>query len=358
MRASNLSAAVEIPTVVTSGRVKRLLLAAALAGCGDAAPPAAPTDVRLDFPAVTMQAGEELADLCQSATLGNDGPLFVNRVELAAGPGWHHSNWHYVPESAYEGPDGVWPCSARDFENAAASALGGTLFAQSTQSTAEAQAFPAGAAIVLPPRVKIVGQTHGLNVSDAPLTTAITLTLHTLPEAQVTTRLRAMSFQYHPLELPPRSRSRFTIECDLATRHENALERPLDFRLYYALAHYHELGRAMRIEAFGGPRDGEVIWEVASAVGEPAGRTIAPPYDLTGTSGVRVSCDFDNPRDEVVRWGIGDQEMCVFLAFTDSEVVWAGGALTDKGNQVVGQAPDGTVLNEAPCNAYLFVPRD
>ena len=27
-------------------------------------------------------------------------------------------------------------------------------------------------------------------------------------------------------------------------------------------------------------------------------------------------------------WGVGDKEMCTFLAFTDSEYTWAGGVLT------------------------------
>jgi hypothetical protein len=46
---------------------------------------------------------------------------------------------------------------------------------------------------------------------------------------------------------------------------------------------------------------------------------------MTGFSKVRFSCDFFNPRSEVVKWGVGDQEMCVFLAFTDSAFNWGGG---------------------------------
>jgi hypothetical protein len=44
---------------------------------------------------------------------------------------------------------------------------------------------------------------------------------------------------------------------------------------------------------------------------------------------LRFSCTFYNPSSNVVRWGTGDQEMCVFLAFTDSRFEWGGGVIDD-----------------------------
>jgi hypothetical protein len=50
--------------------------------------------------------------------------------------------------------------------------------------------------------------------------------------------------------------------------------------------------------------------------------------------------------------------MCVLLAFTDSELVWAGGAQDLDTNVVLGQDQDGVWDNEAPCKPYGFIPAD
>jgi hypothetical protein len=51
---------------------------------------------------------------------------------------------------------------------------------------------------------------------------------------------------------------------------------------------------------------------------------------MVGYTKLRYSCDYFNPRDATVAWGVGDQEMCVFLAFSDSPYNWGGGAPTDE----------------------------
>src|SRR5688572_25439216 len=75
-------------------------------------PPYEPTHT---FPAIELEAGGEVQSLCQSWTLNNAEPLFVTSVVMDAGEGWHHSNWMFVSEDEFEGPDGTWPCSDRSF---------------------------------------------------------------------------------------------------------------------------------------------------------------------------------------------------------------------------------------------------
>ena len=89
-------------------------------------------------------------------TLHNTETVYVNTVELTTGPGFHHSNWFFVPEHIFAGEDGTFNCDDRNWDLAAAAATGGVLFAQSTQSTSEVQAFPAGYAIPLTPKSKLI----------------------------------------------------------------------------------------------------------------------------------------------------------------------------------------------------------
>jgi hypothetical protein len=344
----------------------RHLLAACLvlAGCSsDPAPSAdaAPTFQATwthEFPRMPIAAGQEIDDLCQSWTLGNDEPLYVNRVELSAGPGWHHSNWLYVPDDAFPGEDGIWPCTAREFDQVSAGIQGGVLTAQSTQAALGVQEFRPGHALVMPAHARIIGATHALNAGDVPVDTRLGLTLTAIPYAEVTTRLHGLSFQNRSLALPPRARSRFSTGCDLAAKYDTITGHPIDFKIYYVLPHYHALGEGLTLTATGGPADGQVIFQSDSPVGEPGGGPVEPPYDMTGVGGLRMTCAFANPRDQVVHWGIGDQEMCVLLAFTDAPVVIAGGVQPLDASVALGQDEDGVFEHDAPCEPFLFIARD
>ena len=282
---------------------------------------------RFNFGPYTLEAGQELTDQCVSMTLGNEEPIYINQVELSTGPGFHHSNWFWVPEYLFPGDDGTWSCKARGYSEAVAGVRGGVVFAQSTQSPHEVQQFPAGVAVKIPPHSKLVAGTHLLNAADAPLTVSLAFRLGPIAEADVGTVLAGMAFENETIALPPHAKSRFTVECDLSERHLALFGRRPDFKIYYMLPHYHGLGMGMTIEAV---RDADgsadMVFETAERIGDALGGPIEPLFDMTGHSKIRFSCAYDNPRDTTVHWGVGDQEMCVFLAFSDSTYTWGGGA--------------------------------
>jgi hypothetical protein len=277
--------------------------------------PTSPTTLVHAFDAVHVEAYEELSWQCQSWTLGNDEPLYVTAVRASNEGAWHHSNWFFVPETVYPGPDGTFRCSDRDFDEVAAGVAGGVFFAQSTQAASDVQAFPPGTAIRIPPRHKIIGDIHLLNLGAEPMDTAMTFEVDTVPASAVETELTLVSFSNTELAIPPRSQSRFAMECDYTAV---AALAPFDFRFYYALPHFHSLGTYFKVEAIGGPSGDITIVETRPTAGEGWGVTLDPPVDVTGATGLRLTCGYDNPRDATVGYGIGDQEMCVFLAYTDA----------------------------------------
>jgi len=280
-----------------------------------------------DFGPYTIEASQESTKNCVQLSLDNDDPLFVSTVELTTGPGFHHSNWLFVPESIFEGPDGTFNCNDRGYSEVVAAAFGGVLFAQSTQLPHEIQAFAPGTAVRLPPRTKLVTQLHLLNASEVALTAHPNIKITSIPEAHVEIPLTAMSFQNQALALPVGRQSRFAVECDIAERHRKELGRDPDFSIYYALAHYHELGTGLTLDAIRADGSSANIFTTAARVGDSLGGPITPAFDMSGFSKLRMSCEFYNPRSEVVRWGIGEQEMCVFLAFSDSSYLWGGGVM-------------------------------
>ena len=304
------------------------ILVAVVVGCGSDAIDGPRT---LTFGPYSLAPGQEIVDQCVSATLHNDAPIYVNSVAFDSGPGFHHSNWFFVPEDRFPGADGTWPCADRNYDQIAAAAFGGVLFGQSTQSPHEVQQFPPGAAIVIPRHSKIVAGTHLLNGGDTALTVPLALTITPIPVGDVTIRLAAMSFEDAALGIPPHRASRFSVtECDLAGAHQRILGRPPDFSIYYGLAHYHALGTGLTIEAVRDDGTASTIFATTQQIGSPLGGAIDPPFAIAGYTKLRFSCTFDNPGDATIVWGFGAQEMCVFLGYTDSTYSWAGGAVTEE----------------------------
>lgn len=305
-----------------------------------------------DFGPYTVAAGQEIESDCVQISLRNDEPVYVNAVELTTGPGFHHSNWTYVPEHVYAGPDGTFDCGDRGYSEAISAVFGGVLFAQSTQAPHEVQAFPPGVAIKLPPKTKLIGQIHLLNPTDAPLQLRPNLSLTTIPAAEVQRTLAGISFQNQALGLPASRESRFTVECEIGDRHRELLGRAPDFRIYYGLAHYHELGTRLDLEAVRPDGTATRIYTTDALPGDAMGGPIEPAFDMTGYTKLRFSCDFYNPRAQVVEWGVGDQEMCVFLAFSDSEYAWGGG-VNDSDQLPQNETAVGNALHyKNPCEVF------
>lgn len=321
-----------------------------LAGCEGGGQP---TDdgLRHEFEAISVDAGEEIESLCQSWTLNNEEELWIAGVEESNEGGLHHSNWYWVPENVYAGPDGTWPCSQRGFDAIGAGLLGGILFAQSTQSREDVMTLVPGAAQRIGERARIIGEIHVLNATPAPMSTRVSLTLAPIAAADVTARMSIMGVLYEALEIRPRGRSEFVAECDLGELYEEKLGRAPDFSVYYGLAHYHGLGVGARAELVGGTRDGEVIFDTSARAGDSLAVAYPTPVSVAGATGLRVSCTYDNPRDQTVSWGFGDQEMCGVGFYTDSPLRLAA-AVTE--SEYAGES-DAVHENHGACR-FLSVP--
>jgi hypothetical protein len=277
-----------------------------------------------DFPEITSASGSESYGRCRSWTLNNPTELWVNAVELEQDEASHHSNWLYVPDNEFAGPDGIWRCRDRNYDPLKAALVGGVLYAQSTQATHEVQKFPNSAAIRLPPYARIISDIHILNATGQAVTGHVRLSLYTLPLDQVKVKLAPFHLGFTALEIPPMGTSRNHARCDLDPSFQSAFNHGVDAKVYYILPHYHALGNHFFVSRIAGPKDGEMIFESGGTVGEAYGRAFDPPIDLSGIEGLGFGCDFDNPTGSTVGWGFGDQEMCEMLGFSDSPLSWTG----------------------------------
>jgi len=315
-----------------------------------------------DYDPQSIGVGEEISGVCQSWVLGNEEPLYVTKIRQTNTGGWHHSNWFFVPETAYppnpenEGPDasleGTWRCRDRGFREFLAAAAGGVFFAQSTQTFQEVQAFPKGAVIEIPPHSVIVGSVHLLNISAAPLESAFTMEVQTVPAEEVEIRLTPFSFSNGSLAIAPRqadgtpTESRYSMTCDLRDSFQERLRKAPDYNMYYVLAHYHEWGNFFNLSFAHEDGRRETILELKNRVGEPIGKTIDPPMNNNGAMGLQVDCGYINNTDRTLVYGLGGKEMCVFLAYTDSNLKVGIGSAE---NHPMGEDENGILLNETDC---------
>ena len=269
--------------------------------------PARPPDLQHTFVDITVAAGEEQDGVCQSWTIGNAEPFFVNRVVASNQGAFHHSNWIWVHEADYDGPDGTWPCAERGFDQILAAAGGGVFFAQSTQSRTDTQAFPENVAFEVPAHARLIGDVHMLNPSDAPVTSNLHFDVYTLEGSQVEVKLQPMAFTNNALEIVPGMKTQARMQC--------AMPQP-DFDVYYVLPHYHGNGRALRVDVAGGPRGGMSVFGGGGVYGEALGATFDPPLAVSGAEGLIITCDYENLGSAVLGYGTGGQEMCVVLIYS------------------------------------------
>lgn len=309
--------------------------------------PAPEANLTHTFPAISLAVGEERLDLCQAWTLNNEDPIYVDSVTMDAGPGWHHSNWMWVPDDQFVGDDGTFPCSARDFNELVAGLNGGgVFFAQSTQATHEVQSFPPGAAYMIPPHARIVGSIHVFDLTPDPIETALTFTVHGLPSTEVATLLHALALDNRNIQVLPHSTATIDMSCNLAnpTRFHH-----LDQHIHYVLPHFHALTTGWELFVVGGPNDGALIYGTHSGIGDPLGGPLATPFDLTGATGLRLACTIQNPTSDTVTWGLTrTDEMCMVLAYVDGTQVFAG---ISNGAMTTSTLPDGTTEVTSPCSA-------
>lgn len=300
-----------------------------------------------EFAEFTVKSGEEVLGLCQSWTLNNAEELWVNAVELTQDESSHHSNWTFVPDDEFEGPDGVWHCKERNYNQLTAALSGGVIYAQSTQTEHEVQKFPNGAAVRIPPYSRIIGDVHLLNTTSEDITGTLTLTLYSLPAKDVTIKLAPFHLTYDGLAIPPQADSRFTGRCKLDNKFGSG---GFKMDIYYILPHYHARGKAYFLDVIGGAKDGERIFEVGAYDGEAHGKYYDPPYSITDAEGLAFGCDFTNPTSETIKWGFGDQEMCENLGFAAADYAFESRVTTAEPEGTDGK----TQLFTGACNTISF----
>jgi hypothetical protein len=264
---------------------------------------------------MTVNSGQEILGLCRSWTLNNDEDLWVNTVEFQQDQASHHSNFVFVPDTAYTGPDGIWTATSRNYDFYTAVSMGGVLFAQSTQVTSQVQAFPGAAAIRVPAHSRVISDIHLLNTTPNAITGDAQITLEMLLPSEVKTPLSAFHMEYDDLNIPAHSSAKFTATCAVASSVAASTGDPFGLQLYYLMPHYHTFATEFQASILGGSKDGTSLVDVGAVNGETKAVSFDPPIDMSSAAGFTFSCQYTNNGTYDVVWGFGGEEMCELFGF-------------------------------------------
>lgn len=303
------------------------------------------------FPDQTTTPGQEVLGLCRAWTIDNDTDLWVSAVELTQSELSHHSNWVFVPDTVYDGPDGIFDCGDRSYDFYKGVGYGGLLYAQSTQASHEVQHFAGGAAIHVPAHARIVSDIHLLNTGSTSNTGHAELTLYTVPASEAKVKLVAFHVEYDALTIPPQATSRFTAHCAVSSTVSQDQGAPFAPKVYYLLPHTHTLASGFFAQVLGGPLDGQSLLDLPGYNGEARGRTFDTPVDMTGADGFTFACQYTNPRTTSVGWGFGTQEMCELFGFADTPEFFQSRVGTGSAD---GTDPSGVQLFGGDCETEVI----
>jgi hypothetical protein len=271
-----------------------------------APPPPPRSGFRLVAPPVTLEPGEELST-CVSWPLPELHHDIVYSARMFSTAGLHHSNVLAKPVDAELGPQPYPGCrpDASEAFSSFGDGIPDVLFANSTQLVGEEDlVFPAGMGYRLDASREVTTDIHYLNVAGERQVIEVVYDLFTMPEADLETEVAPFVMTIFDFLVPPRSRAVVETSCDVFGGQVVAM-----------MPHTHQFATRFSVDLIGLDGSTTTVMDQGPYDAESDIESYAPALDLSGTDRMRFACDFDNPTDRDVVYGLGDQEMCILFGF-------------------------------------------
>jgi Copper type II ascorbate-dependent monooxygenase, C-terminal domain len=180
----------------------------------------------------------------------------------------------------------------------------------SAQTEYISRGFPDGVGTTLFGNQRVVFDYHYVNSSEETVRAESAFNVHVVDGASISHIATAFSFFNFTIDIPPGQSGAFTSECHFTT----------DLMVAGLVRHTHQQGRDFSVWFSGGPKDQEPIWTSHDWKQEP-GYDFPEPVLVRAGEGFRFQCNFENPSDSRLRYGIrGTDEMCILAGW-----VWGAG---------------------------------
>jgi hypothetical protein len=168
--------------------------------------------------------------------------------------------------------------------------------------------FPAGAGKVFHGGQKLAVEYHYVNRDKEAVLAKAKLSFHVVDADLVQNLARSASFENFTIYTPPNGHSSHLGECRV---HQDIVVSDLARRTQ----HY---GTRFKVWLVGGEHDGALVWQ--SADGRDSRAVLASPLHLAAGEGFRFQCDYENPTDRELRYGVSAADETCALGAT----FWSG----------------------------------
>ena len=246
----------------------------------------------------------------------------VYAARLYATPGLHHSNVISKPIDAARGPSPYPQCNpgASDPFGQLPKVIPDTLFANTTQiAGSESLVFSPGMAFKIDPSSReIATDIHYLNASADEIVVEVAYDFFTMPDELLEHQVVPFALSIDQFLVPPHAHKDVGTDCAVFGGNVVSL-----------MAHTHQYAEEFTADLVGKDATATNVYDVGALHGESEIRVFDPPLDLSETKSIRYDCSFDNTTNHDIRWGIGENEMCVLFGY-----------LYPPESQFVGHAPD------------------
>jgi hypothetical protein len=242
----------------------------------------------------TVAPGRETT-YCWYINLDNDEPIDVVRFNTAHEGGLHHFN---VFASTLEREDGFDACpdSIELFVGARPIVDG--------SGRAVDYVFPGNVAFRLEPKTLLIFQLHYINTTTEPQETRYLLNLHTRPGVEPVLA-DIYGFTNLGIEIPARSQAELTTECRIDD----------EMMLLSMSAHFHARGTESRTELRRKNGSAEMLYRTVRW-DDPDVVMFDPPVRVAVDDVIAFTCAYDNPTDDVIRYGPrASDEMCFTFGY-------------------------------------------
>lgn len=267
----------------------------------DTFPPAPPENgTQLTVGGRWLDPGEEI-EMCYYINVENEDVIWVDKIELVAAPGLHHS---IVSRIGEERPNSHSECFG--FPSDLGSQIPVPLFATSTQVDRGQTELPDGVGVELEPRQQLIVNYHYLNATTEPIKPRVYLNLHYADPDEIEARAGFYAFtNVGDIAIPPHGTQRITMSCPF---YEPAL-------LATATPHMHELGTYFSVRRWDGEKPAEILHE-ASGWYDPETKSFDPPVLIGEGEGLTFTCEWQSDRDTYTYFGESSgNEMCFAFGF-------------------------------------------
>jgi Copper type II ascorbate-dependent monooxygenase, C-terminal domain len=269
--------------------------------------PAAGTGYQMKIDKFAVQPNFEREVFVRRA-IGNTQEVLINRMQIKGRPNSHHFVLYAFRNSAFLPPLN----ELRDLRNPdntinlpVYATISNEVFLFGGTDVNQDYTFPAGVALKVPANYTVDLNGHYFNRTNNYVFGENYLNVYTTPASNVTKFAESIDFKNTDINIPAGQIQTFTKNFTFGT----------PTKVFMLTSHYHKLGTKFQIKIFGGPRDGELIYENTDWQ-HPIVKNFPTPISLQAGEGLTSVVTYNNNTTKNVSWGLtSEDEMNIIFGY-------------------------------------------